>query len=102
MPYWAPEQIDETYAMHQTVLAGQAPQDGFEITFMRKNGERFHALVYEAKLIDGNGKHTGWMASVLDITERKRAEELARQQQEQLQFTSRLVTMGEMASTLSP
>ncbi|MDP2881347.1 MAG: PAS domain S-box protein [Azonexus sp.] len=101
MPYWAPEQLQETFAMHQTVLAGQAPLDGFEITFMRKNGERFHALVYEAKLIDGNGNHTGWMASVVDITERKRAEELARQQQEQLQFTSRLVTMGEMASTLA-
>ena len=101
MPYWAPEQLEETYAMHQTVLAGDAPSDGFEITFMRKNGERFQALVYEAKLIDGSGRHTGWMASVLDITERKRAEELARQQQEQLQFTSRLVTMGEMASTLA-
>lgn len=101
MPYWAPEQLEETYAMHQTVLAGEAPTDGFEITFMRKNGERFQALVYEAKLIDGSGRHTGWMASVLDITERKRAEELARQQQEQLQFTSRLVTMGEMASTLA-
>ncbi len=101
MPYWAPEQLEETYAMHQTVLAGEAPTDGFEITFMRKSGERFHALVYEAKLIDGSGRHTGWMASVLDITERKRAEELARQQQEQLQFTSRLVTMGEMASTLA-
>jgi two-component system sensor histidine kinase DctS len=101
MPYWAPEQMEQTYAMHQTVLAGAAPQDGFEITFMRKDGERFQALVYEAKLIDGKGKHTGWMASVLDITERKHAEELARQQQEQLQFTARLVTMGEMASTLA-
>lgn len=67
------------------VLAGLAPEEGFELTFMRKNRERFEALVYEAKLIDGNGRHTGWMASVLDITERKRAEELARQQQEQLQ-----------------
>lgn len=101
MPYWAPEQLEETYAMHQAVLAGEAPPDGFEMTFMRKNGERFHALVYEAKLIDGSGRHTGWMASVLDITERKHAEEFARQQQEQLQFTSRLVTMGEMASTLA-
>jgi two-component system sensor histidine kinase DctS len=101
MPYWVPEQIDETLAMHQAVLAGKAPPDGFEITFMRRNGEYFNALIYEAKLIDGNGQHTGWMASVLDITERKRAEELARQQQEQLQFTSRLVTMGEMASTLA-
>ena len=101
MPYWIPEQIDETFAMHQAVLAGMAPPDGFEMTFRRKNGEHFHTLVYEAKLIDGNGKHTGWMASVLDITERKHAEELARQQEAQLQFTSRLVTMGEMASTLA-
>ncbi|HEX6736514.1 MAG TPA: PAS domain S-box protein [Azonexus sp.] len=101
MPYWVPEQIEETFAMHRTVLAGNAPPDGFEITFRRCNGERFHALVYEARLIDGNGRHTGWMASVLDITERKAAEELARQQQEQLQFTARLVTMGEMASTLA-
>lgn len=101
MPYWVPEQLDETYAIHQAVLAGNAPKDGFEITFRRKNGEHFDALIYEAKLIDGNGQHTGWMASVLDISERKRASELARQQQEQLQFTARLVTMGEMASTLA-
>lgn len=101
MPYWIPEQLDEAYAMHTAVLAGEAPTDGFEMKFRRKNGEHFDALVYEARLIDGNGRHTGWMASVLDITERRRTEELARQQQEQLQFTSRLVTMGEMASTLA-
>ena len=101
MPYWVPEQIDETFALHQLVLAGEAPPNGFEITFMRKSGERFNALIYEARLIDGKGQHTGWMASVLDVTERKQAEEFARQQQEQLQFTSRLVTMGEMASTLA-
>ncbi|PKO34507.1 MAG: PAS domain-containing sensor histidine kinase [Betaproteobacteria bacterium HGW-Betaproteobacteria-7] len=101
MPYWVPEQIEETFAIHRTVLAGNAPADGFELTLRRKNGERFQALIYEARLIDGNGQHTGWMASMLDITERKAAEELARQQQEQLQFTARLVTMGEMASTLA-
>lgn len=101
MPYWVPEQIEETFAMHRNVLAGKAPPDGFEITFRRRNGQRFQALIYEARLIDGNGRHTGWMASVLDITERKAAEELARQQHEQLQFTARLLTMGEMASTLA-
>ena len=101
MPYWVPEQLDETLALHQAVLDGKAPPDGFEITLQRKDGERFQALIYEAPLIDGNGQHTGWMASILDVTERRRAEELARQQQEKLQFTSRLVTMGEMASTLA-
>lgn len=101
MPYWLPEMIDETLALHNAVLAGEAPADGFELTFQRKDGTRFHALVYEAPLIDAHGRHTGWMGSVLDITERKKAEELARQQQEALQFTARLVTMGEMASTLA-
>jgi two-component system sensor histidine kinase DctS len=101
MPYWAPEEHEATQAAHQRSLAGQAPNEGVELRFQRKNGERFDALIYEAPLIDAEGRHTGWMGSVVDITERKRAEDLARQQQEKLQFTARLVTMGEMASTLA-
>ncbi len=99
--YWAPEEMEKTQRLHDSVMEGRAPSEGFELRFMRKNGERFDALVYEAPLIDADGRHTGWMGSVLDVTERKRAEELARQQQEKLQFTARLVTMGEMASTLA-
>ncbi|CAG0932649.1 MAG: Adaptive-response sensory-kinase SasA [Rhodocyclaceae bacterium] len=101
MPYWAPEEQEATQAAHQRSLAGQSPSEGTELRFQRKNGERFDALIYEAPLIDAEGRHTGWMGSVVDITERKRAEELARQQQDKLQFTARLVTMGEMASTLA-
>jgi len=101
MSYWAPEEMEKTQALHDAVMEGKAPAEGFEIRFMRKNGARFDALVYEAPLIDADGRHTGWMGSVVDVTERKHAEELARQQQEKLQLTSRLVTMGEMASTLA-
>jgi len=36
-----------------------------------------------------------------DITQHKRIEELSRQQHEKLQFTSRLISVGEMASTLA-
>ena len=36
-----------------------------------------------------------------DITERRRAEALFRQQQEKMQMTARLVTIGEMATTLA-
>jgi signal transduction histidine kinase len=36
-----------------------------------------------------------------DITERRRAEALYRQQQEKMQLTARLVTVGEMASTIA-
>lgn len=101
MPYWTPEQADETIATHNRILAGNDPHEAVEIRFRRKNGERFDALIYEAPLIDADGRHTGWMGSVLDITARKRAEELYRQQQDKFQFTARLVTMGEMASMLA-
>ena len=101
MPYWVPEEMEKTREAFLAVMSGRAPLDGFELRFRRRNGERFDALIYEAPLIDADGRHTGWMGSIVDITERKRADELARQQQERLQQTARLITMGEMASTLA-
>ncbi len=78
-----------------------ATLQGFETVFMRANGERFPVMIYEAPLVDGLGQQTGWMSAVLDVSERQRNEEVARQQQERLQATARLATMGEMASLLS-
>jgi two-component system sensor histidine kinase DctS len=101
MPYWAEEYIDETRNMHARVLAGMAPSEGFEMKFRRHNGEMFDALIHEAPFIDSQGRHTGWMGSVVDITERKQTAELARQQEERLQASARLVSMGEMASSLA-
>jgi two-component system sensor histidine kinase DctS len=101
MPYWAPESIDHTVAVHDQILAGIGPHEAVEVRFRRKSGDRFDALIFEAPLIDADGRHAGWMGSVLDITARKRAEDLYRQQQEKFQFTARLVTMGEMASMLA-
>lgn len=101
MPYWDPEFLQQTQEIHDRILGGDASPEGFELRLRRKNGERFDALIFEAPLIDAAGRHTGWMGSMLDITAQKRAEELARQQEERLQATSRLITMGEMASTLA-
>jgi two-component system sensor histidine kinase DctS len=104
-PYWPPELADE-YARRQPLrLAAQAsPQpsrEGFETIFMRRNGERFAVLIFEAPLVNSVGRHTGWMSAVLDVSAQKRVEELSRQQQERLQATARLATVGEMASLLS-
>ena len=101
MPYWPPEDREQIERVTANVLAGKAPHEGFEVRLMRSDGERFDALIYEAPLIDAQGRHAGWMGSVLDVSARKRAEQQLRQQQERLQFTARLVTMGEMASTLA-
>lgn len=101
-PYWPPEMVD-TYAERQRVrLAGEAPpREGFETVFMRRSGERFPVMIYEAPLVDGSGRQTGWMSAVLDLSAQRRVEELARAQQDRLQASARLATVGEMASLLS-
>jgi two-component system sensor histidine kinase DctS len=100
MPYWAPEATAEYEGRFRKVLAGQAtPQ--FETVFQRSDGVRVPVLVFEAPLVDTHGRHTGWMSSILDITDRKRAEELSRQQQEKLETSARLATMGEISSMLA-
>ncbi len=106
-PYWPPESAAE-YLQRQTQRLqgqdGRNPQeqrDSFETVFMRQNGERFPVMIYDAPLVDGQGRHTGWMSAVLDLSAQRRVEELSRQQQERLQATARLATVGEMASLLS-
>lgn len=101
MPYWADDYLDATRAIHDQVLAGQGPNEGFELKLKRRNGEVIDVLIHEAPLIDAHGRHSGWMGSMVDITERKQADERARQQQDRLQSTARLVAMGEMASSIA-
>ncbi|HMU17569.1 MAG TPA: PAS domain S-box protein, partial [Thauera aminoaromatica] len=101
MPYWDPERLEQTFELHRQIMTSGSASEGTEVRLRRKNGETLDVLVFEAPLIDASGRHAGWMGSVLDITEQKRAREQARQQEERLQQSSRLITMGEMASTLA-
>ncbi len=48
--------------------------------------------------VDG---HLAQLLIATDITMRKQADDMARQEEERMQFTSRLMTMGEMASSLA-
>jgi two-component system sensor histidine kinase DctS len=105
-PYWPPEMAERYAERQRWRLQGEGREDreareGYETVFMRKNGERFPVLIYEAPLVDGQGAHTGWMSAVLDISAQRRIEEISRQQQDRLQATARLATVGEMASLLS-
>ena len=75
--------------------------DAFETVFIRRDGEAFDAMVFEAPLVDATGARTGSMSSILDVSAQRRVEALLRQQQDRLQATARLATVGEMASLLS-
>ena len=72
-PYWSPDDLAEHEQTLKQTLAGETPRSGIEARFLRTNGERFDVRVYEAPLVDASGRQAGWMASIHDITEQRRA-----------------------------
>ena len=100
-PYWAPEIMSEGIQRQNDMRStGIAPRE-FETRFIRPDGKLIDIQVYEAPLIDADGTHIGWMGSLVDVTEKKKLEEARQTETEKLQHNARLITMGEMASTLA-
>jgi two-component system sensor histidine kinase DctS len=101
MPYWPPDALDEVMLRHKRNLEGRAPRDGYEALWCHQDGRRLNVMVFESPLIDANGQQTGWMGSIIDITERKKLEQRERHQAEVMAQQSRLTTLGEVASALA-
>ncbi|MGI4860470.1 MAG: PAS domain-containing sensor histidine kinase [Janthinobacterium lividum] len=73
--YWPAESFSEMRRQIDMTLRGKAPSSGFEMRIRRKDGSTFHARMYVSPLIDGNGRQSGWMSSMTDITEPRRVRE---------------------------
>jgi two-component system sensor histidine kinase DctS len=101
VPYWNPQRSESNLEKFNRAMNGEISSNGLEVSMQRKNGELFDALVIESPFIDIAGQHVGWLGAVVDITEQKRVREQNQRQYERLQATSRLITMGEMASTMA-
>jgi two-component system sensor histidine kinase DctS len=86
---------------HPPSLDGQATGKGQETRWRHRDGRMLDVMVFESPLVDGQGQQVGWMGSIVDVTERKRLEELERRQREVLANHARLSTLGEVASTLA-
>ncbi|MDR0275523.1 MAG: PAS domain S-box protein [Burkholderiaceae bacterium] len=71
-PYWPDEDRQALAARLREELAGAIAAPGFQMRVRRKNGSIFDARMYISPLIDGTGKHRGWIASITDITEPSR------------------------------
>ncbi len=98
--YWPPEELDHINRAFQTIMNGKSPREGLELRFMRKNGERFDALVVSSPLKDHQGKVIGWIGTIGDITHLKQMKKELKQLNTQLeervhQRTSELETANE-------
>ncbi len=84
--YWAVEDYERIQAAFQQVINGEF--QNFELTFMRKNGERFPAIVSPFPVKDDLGNIVNYSATVKDITQRKQAELELQRHKEELELSN--------------
>lgn len=73
-PYWPPGEVETIAEQLGNVVKGAASVNGMELRFQRRGGALLEVLLQVTPLRDAFGNITGWVSSVTDITERKRAE----------------------------
>ncbi|GAB4404037.1 MAG: PAS domain S-box protein [Rhodoferax sp.] len=100
-PYWPEQHRSQLAQVHREIMSRGTDGQGLEIQFQHRNGQLIDVLINEAPLTTADGTQIGWMSSVLDISERKRAQRLAAAQQDALEASGRLIAVGEVASTLA-
>jgi PAS domain S-box-containing protein len=70
--WWAAEDRERFNSALQRYLDGQSAED--QLTYTRRNGQRFPALVTSAPLLDTEGRIIGYLGTVKDMTEHTRIE----------------------------
>jgi len=73
--YWPEAERNSQQSKLHEELSGKAVPGGLQVRVQRKSGTIFDARLYVSPLIDGHGRHTGWMTSMTDITEPNRVRE---------------------------
>ncbi len=89
-------QREEARLLRQRILNGET-FTGLELERVRKDGVRITVSLHAAALHDPNGQVTGYMAVLMDISERKRAELAQSKLQGQLQQAQKMETVGRLA-----
>jgi len=100
-PYWPADQHEHLLRVHAGIIAHGTPDDGIEVQYAHRDGHLIDVLIHEAPLNTAAQEQVGWMSSVMDISDRKRAQRMAAAQQEKLEASGRLIAVGEVASTLA-
>lgn len=71
-PYWPEEDVEELNLRLDEELSGNIPPSGVQFRVKRKDGSMMDARLYVSPLLDAFGLQTGWMTSMIDITEPNR------------------------------
>jgi two-component system NtrC family sensor kinase len=82
--------------LKRTLEEGYVKNIGY--TLLRKDGSEFDAELSAAVMRDASGRPTGFVAITEDITQRKQAEDREKKLQRELNLSSRLASIGQLAA----
>jgi PAS domain S-box-containing protein len=91
-PYWPPEEYGAIEAAFSRTLGG-APET-FSLTFMRKDGERFPALVTPSVIRDADGTIVAAFATVKDVGQLRRIEAALAESEQLFRLTFEQAPIG--------
>ena len=80
-----PDDVADSWRIFEDVLQGRRTQADYEKRYLRKNGQVIWVRNRAARLPDADGRLRYVMATVEDITERRRADEALRESEARLQ-----------------
>jgi PAS domain S-box-containing protein len=82
--YWNVKDIEQFRDSYLDVAKGRLPSNGFELPFVRKNRERFWGWILGSPLYNSNGEPSGHLISIVDISQKKEAQDALKQFSTQL------------------
>jgi PAS domain S-box-containing protein len=92
----APEDRPRVAEATGRILAGQPPLGRPEYLALRKDGTVFPVEIYSAPIL-AQGRATGLRGTIIDMTEKRRAEEEKRQLEERLRRSEKMEALGQLA-----
>jgi PAS domain S-box-containing protein len=99
-PYWPPEELGKIQTAFTETLKGNGGD--FELMFLRKNGERFPVIVSSSSVQNAEGTKVSFLATVKDITARKKAEMELAHTADLLERTGAMAKIGGWELELHP
>ncbi|MBF0463337.1 MAG: PAS domain S-box protein, partial [Magnetococcales bacterium] len=94
-----PDDLQASRTQFQRVVQGQSDSYILDKRYVRRDGQIIEAILNMQVVREADGQVDRFFATVLDITERKRAEELLRQAKEQAEAAT--MAKGEFLATMS-
>ncbi|MCC7446175.1 MAG: PAS domain S-box protein [Anaerolineae bacterium] len=93
LPSVPPTDDAELQQLRERIRSGKT-QDGMEVRRQKRDGTPIECSVYASPLHDSEGRMTGAVTVLVDVTERKRAEQAIRENQAVLQATLESIQDG--------